>query len=213
MLLPLLVLAAVPLGQGILLPKPGGSFKVSLTHSQLIDTHRLDPWGLDTIEYRRVMVSRFDPITPKTCRQIIVPYMTPVVAATEDEILGPYDWPLHILDKMEIAVCDPKKGKVKKAPTVLFSPGMNTTKSFYSALAIEVASRGYSVITIDHPFETDVVEFPDKTIAYGGHGSSKNLTFVNFALEVRAKDISFVLDAMALKDRGKDKVVVFGHSL
>lgn len=209
MLLLLATLLLSTLAQAVLLPKPAGQYKVSLTNSELIDTTRPDPWNLDVIPHRRVMISRFDPISPKSCRSsVTLPYMTPKVAAEEDEILGPYEWPLNVLSKIEFAVCDPSSAVVKK-PIVLFSPGGNTTKSYYSALAREVAIRGYSVVTIDHPFETDVVEFPDGTVAYGGHGSTKNATFVDWAIDIRAQDISFVLTALGVKEKG----LVFGHSL
>jgi hypothetical protein len=47
-------------------------------------------------------------------------------------------------------------------------PGLNTTRLLYSVLAQEVASQGFTVITLNHPFDTDIVEFPDRFVAYGG---------------------------------------------
>lgn len=140
--------------------------------------------------------------------------MTSVVAAEEDRILDPYEWPLGVLGQLELEFCSPKKSKVSKdTPIVLFSGGGNTTRFYYSALASEVASRGYTVITIDHPFETDIVEFADGSIAYGGHYSARtNLTFAETAIAVRAADMSFVLDTVGLKNRKKDKSLAFGHS-
>ncbi|EPE32580.1 alpha/beta-Hydrolase [Glarea lozoyensis ATCC 20868] len=212
MLLPLLFL---PFSFAtILIPPPTGKYGVSLTNIQLVDKTRPDPWGFDTIANRRIVVSRFDPVAPRSCRtKQRIPYMTSVVAEEEDRILGPYEWPVGVLGQLELELCVPKNKVVKDAPVVLFSPGGNTTRFYYSALASEIASRGYSVITIDHPFETDIVEFDDGTIAYGGHYSArKNLTFAETAVSVRAADMSFVLDTLGLKDRKKDKAAAFGHS-
>jgi dienelactone hydrolase len=198
----------------ILIPPPVGKYKVSVTNSQLIDTKRSDPWGFDIIPNRRVVVSRFDPIAPRLCStKQRIPYMTPSVSAEEDRILGPYEWPVGVLGQLELEFCVCKNKVSKNTPVVLFSPGGNTTRFYYSALASEIASRGYSVITIDHPFETDIVEFTDGTIAYGGHYSArKNITFAETAISVRAADMSFVLDTLGLKNRKKDRAGVFGHS-
>ncbi|KAL3419614.1 PAF acetylhydrolase [Phlyctema vagabunda] len=212
----LLPLAILSLSVGaILIPPPAGPYRVSLTNTELVDTKRSDPWGFDQIPSRRVVVSRFDPYLPKSCsRSQRVPYMTPGVASEEDRILGPYEWPTGVLSQVELEFCVPRKPKVSRdTPVVLFSPGGNTTRFYYSALASEVASRGYSVITIDHPFETDIVEFTDGTVAYGGHYSARtNLTFAETAISVRAADMSFVLDTIGLTNPKKDKALAFGHS-
>jgi hypothetical protein len=35
-------------------------------------------------------------------------------------------------------------------------------------LAQEVASQGFAVVTLNHPLNTDIVEFLDGFVAYGG---------------------------------------------
>jgi len=202
----------------ILIPPPSGPFKVSLVNQELLDTKRADPWGFDNIANRRIAVSIFSPHKAKQCiSSKRIPYMTPAVSSEEDRILGPYEWPVGVLGQLELEFCvaSPKSKPldIKQYPLVLFSGGGNTTRFYYSALASEVASKGYTVITIDHPFETDIVEFNDGSIAYGGHYSArKNLTFAETAISVRAADMSFVLDVFDLTDRKKDRALAFGHS-
>lgn len=201
----------------ILIPPPQGPYKVSFTNTELLDSKRPDPWGFDSIPNRRISISTFTPHKPAQCPSTTrIPYMTPIISTEEDRILSPYEWPTGILSQLSLEFCIPSQNphsKPKDFPLVLFSGGGNTTRFYYSALASEVASKGYTVITIDHPFETDIVEFTDGSIAYGGHYSArKNLTFAETAVSVRAADMSFVLDVMGLKDRKKDKALAFGHS-
>jgi hypothetical protein len=63
-------------------------------------------------------------------------------------------------------------------------------------LAQEVASQGFTVITLDHPFDTDIVEFPDGFIAYGGNVNFSDINSVYHALNIRMNDISFVLNTL-----------------
>jgi pimeloyl-ACP methyl ester carboxylesterase len=168
------------------------------------------------------MISRFDPIPGNTCyRNQKVPYMPPITAAAEDEILAPYGWPKGVLGDLGMVFCTvspalpfPSSIDGKAPPIVLFSPGLNTSRLFYSAIAQEVASKGFTVITIDHPYETDIVEFPDGTVAYGGNVNKSDISTIYHALDIRMNDVSFVLDTLGIKyDLGTTpKAVMFGHS-
>ena len=208
----------LPFCNGVILPRPTGKYQVTRSVSELVDESRPDPWDLDTIPNRRVMITRFDPVRPNSCyRNEKVPYMSPLVAKTEDEILGPYDWPAGVLSSVDMVFCTLQESDTPlPAPTVLFSPGLNTTRFYYSAVAQEVASRGFSVVVMDHPFETDIVEFPDGTVAYGGNVDKNNTELLEFAVDIRAKDASFVLDAIAENGTAAAaedvEAVMFGHS-
>jgi dienelactone hydrolase len=204
----------LPLCNGVLLPRPSGEYQVMMTTAELVDESRPDPWDKDTIPNRRIMTTRFDPVRPNSCyRNEKAPYMSPVLAKAEDEILGSYEWPSGVLSTIDMVLCYLQQGDTPmEAPIVLFSPGLNTTRYYYSAVAQEVASRGFSVIAMDHPFETDVVEFPDGTIAYGGNVDTNNTEQLDFAVDIRAKDASFVIDQLAANSTDDLEVVMFGHS-
>lgn len=204
----------LPFCNGFLLPRPGGEYQVTRSTAELIDESRPDPWDLDTIPNRRIMITRFDPVRTNHCyRNEKVSYMSPLVAKAEDEILGAYEWPAGILSSADMVFCTLQESDTPlEAPIVLFSPGLNTTRYYYSAVAQEVASRGFSVIAMDHPFETDIVEFPDGTVAYGGRVDTNSTEQLEFAVDVRAKDASFVLDTLAANTTGDFEAVMFGHS-
>ena len=199
------------------LPTGSGPFNSTLQIAELVDSSRVDPYN--STHLRRIMISRFDPVQLHDCGSIqLVPYFPPIVAATEAAVLEPYDYPTGLWGQLQLQVCsgtgtgtDSDRDKVGKFPLVLFSPGLNTTRLWYSILAQEIASRGYTVVTVDHPYDADVVQFPDGTVAYGGavtkpeNGSTAS---VERALEVRAADIGFVMDTLGA---GGD-VLMFGHS-
>jgi pimeloyl-ACP methyl ester carboxylesterase len=90
-------------------------------------------------------------------------------------------------------------------------------------MAQQVASAGYTVITIDHPYDADIVTFPDnRTIT---EGSIYTDTEELLALNTRAKDISFILNTLASHSGAKklfpgltsgidvSRVGIFGHSI
>ena len=50
-------------------------------------------------------------------------------------------------------------------PVVILSPGNATNVEFYGALAEELASHGYVVIGLDHPYQSAAVEIGDTVAA------------------------------------------------
>lgn len=215
----------------LLLPLPNGPFNVSLQIRELTDHSRPDPWN--SSHPRHLMVSRFDPVPPSQCLPCTVPYMTPLVATSEDVIfsiwMSTYNltWPAGVLSQLELQVCctcspltRPSPFKRGAYPVVLLGAGLNTTRLFYSVLAQEIASRGYTVVTLDHPYETDVVEFPDGTVIYGGNvvGHQNGTEQYVHALDIRTNDASFVLDELGVPfvtdtdDAGAAKAGYVGHS-
>ncbi|KAI0544254.1 hypothetical protein F4679DRAFT_44121 [Xylaria curta] len=195
-------------------PSSGGPFKVQWENKELVDTTRVDPFN--TTHSRRMMISHFTPVSEKHCTQICrIPYMPEQIATIEDDILASafadFGWPQGLLNGLEVDVCCgvSKPAKTPKSPTVLFGTGLNTTRLWYTDFAMEIASQGYQVIVMDHPYETDVVVFPDGEIVFGGRISDdpNNLTSLEFGLEVRNADVSFVLDTLKVC-----KTVYFGHS-
>jgi len=79
------------------------------------------------------------------------------------------------------------------------------------------------VVTVDHPYDADIVTYPDNTTTYAANITTDGQIVED--LYVRVKDISFVLDQLSLPSAttllipgracGIDfsKVGIFGHSL
>jgi pimeloyl-ACP methyl ester carboxylesterase len=195
-------------------PPAGGPYAVQWANKELVDENRVDPFN--SSHSRRIMISHFAPVAEKHCKRTCrVPYMPERVAGIEDAILeaafADFGWPLGLIGGLEVDVCCEvsKAAKGSNFPTVLFGTGLNTTRLFYTALAREVASVGYQVIVIDHPYETDVVLFPDGEIIFGGNipADPNNTTALEFGLDVRNSDVAFVLDTLKVHS-----TVYFGHS-
>ncbi|KAI1421319.1 hypothetical protein F5Y12DRAFT_36502 [Xylaria sp. FL1777] len=195
-------------------PALGGPYRVQWENKELVDADRVDPFN--SSHFRRMVISHFTPVAERHCTQTCrVPYMAEQVAAIEDDILAfafaDYGWPQGLLGGLEVDVCcgASTRAKAAKFPTLLFGTGLNTTRLWYTDFAMEIASLGYRVIVMDHPYETDVVLFPDGEIIFGGSipADPNNLTAIEFGLEVRNSDVKFVLNTLKVH-----KTVYFGHS-
>lgn len=85
-----------------------------------------------------------------------------------------------------------------------------------------LSSTGYIVVTIDHPYDAGIVTFPDNTTILAANITTD--TQIVYDLDVRVKDVSFVLDQLHRpsvisklipgRTCGLDtsKVGIYGHS-
>jgi pimeloyl-ACP methyl ester carboxylesterase len=175
------------------IPHPTGIYGVCLGTTKLTDTGRMDPYN--TKQHRNVMLSAFYPIGPLAkCNTKVVDYMPPATARTQDDFYAQYGLPDGSFESIRLSLCkSPQHTDVY--PLILFSPGLGNSRLIYSALAQSVASHGYTVITIDHPYDANVVEYPDGTLILGANITTD--AQIEQALAVRVKDVSFILDALS----------------
>lgn len=184
------------------LPKPTGSKPVGVTSLHLKDTSRADPW-VPSVKERELMVSLWYPATSPGRRRSR--YMTPKeseLLLKDGEITGvPYD----VLSKTRTNAFEDAApaGRERGLPLVVLSPGFGKPRSELTALAEELASRGYVVAGIDHTYETVATTFPDGRVTtcvpcQGDHDPS---LFTKLS-KVRAADVSFVLDRLTGRHPG-----------
>ncbi|SPO01484.1 related to PAF acetylhydrolase family protein [Cephalotrichum gorgonifer] len=220
----LLVSALASVAQAIAISGPTGPYAVSMDIQALTDSGRLDPYApADDPHSRQVLISTFIPVneTETPCRRRhTTPYMTPLVAAAYDQLGVFVGLPNGTFSSLELEFCAPKtsrcRSKVPSYPLVLFSPGAGNPRLLYGAMAREVASHGFAVVTIDHPYDASFVEFPDGTVFSAVSIDDENSTAIELLTKVRAEDTSFVLSHLSENPvRGIDltKVIMFGHSL
>jgi predicted dienelactone hydrolase len=109
-------------------------------------------------------------------------------------------------------------------PILLFSPGYGIPRLYYSVLASAIASQGFTVITLDHPEDANIVEFTDGHVVYNTQEDMPT-DFTPYVYP-RVADASFVLDQLRnatamqhlLPDRGAqafktNRIGMLGHSL
>jgi pimeloyl-ACP methyl ester carboxylesterase len=201
-------------------PKPLGPYDIYRKTTKLIDISRTDPFSPNE-EYRAVLTTLF---TPTICPTPLKPrsYIPAATAKFYTDLFTTYGLtiPDGALTSLQLQTCPDPPGphlrtQPRKFPIIIFSPGLGTTRLFYTILAQSLASSGYIVISIDHPYDTEFLEFPDRTVV-----TAANITddLVPLDVDTRARDMSFVLDqlrlgAMGVRVSRTADVALLGHSL
>ncbi|MET9023570.1 hypothetical protein ABZV93_26725 [Actinopolymorpha sp. NPDC004070] len=190
------------------LPAPSGPYPVGASRLCLVDNRRADPWH-DTNARRALMVTLFHPADPADPAHRQDPrhrrrpaYMLPGEAATFDDTAnrllglglpaGAIDW-----ERVHTHVLRDVPAAHGRHPVLLYSPGLGEPRSFATAQAADLASRGYVVVCVDHTYESPAVEFPDGTVATMLPPAPDPRTWVHKAMSVRVADVRFVLDVLA----------------
>jgi pimeloyl-ACP methyl ester carboxylesterase len=210
------------------LPRPEGTYGTSFSQAMLVDHSRRDPFAAAAgiTQDRKLMVSSFYPVAlRKQCLDLPSPYMPATTAAFLDAEYGVYGIPNNTFASFDLIHCKPR-GRLSVRneifPTVLFSPGLGNSRLLYSAMAQSLASEGFNVITIDHPYDADIVEFEDGSTVLAAEIDSDEQIVA--ALGVRVQDVSFVIDQLQVKGTKQkllggrscakdEQYTIFGHSL
>jgi pimeloyl-ACP methyl ester carboxylesterase len=224
----LLGLALAIAATAIDLPRPTGKYGTGSSQAMLVDHSRIDPYSTAAgiSQDRRLMVSSFYPVAlHEQCLDMPSPYMPATTAAFLDSEYSAYGIPNNTFASFDLISCKPRSRQSVRNqffPTVLFSPGLGNSRLLYSAMAQSLASEGFKVITIDHPYDADIVEFEDGSTVLAAEIDSDEQSLA--ALDIRVQDVSFVLDQLTLKSTNQklfggrscaknEQYTIFGHSL
>jgi predicted dienelactone hydrolase len=224
------------------LPAPAGTSAIGSTELRLVDKTRPNPWT-DT-GARELMVSIWYPALsahadPGPARPR-APYMRDGAAAQFDRGAaknlgvepGTVDW---AGTRTHARLGPPAAKSHGRRPVVIYDPGMYNERTLGTAVVEELASRGYVVVTVDHPGEANAVEFPDgrvETPAPKLEAIADPAERTRAALKVRVADDRFVLDEIERLAAGRNpdadgrrlprdlnrtidpkRIGMFGHSL
>ncbi|KAL1607838.1 hypothetical protein SLS60_002776 [Paraconiothyrium brasiliense] len=213
------------------LPSPSGSYAVLYNTFNVTDESRVDP--LDPKNgTRKLMLSSFYPVQRSTCEQTCtVPYVSQNVEPFIDQIGGGIGIPSGALDQIALQVCCKTSGEENRnassVPLVFLLHGFAGTRLLHNALAEELASAGFAVVTMDHTFESIAVEFPDDSVVPGLNDPSWDPTIpgrLEPLQDIRVDDVRFVLSQLrsrevatrvvpgALCGFNTEHVAVLGHS-
>ena len=227
----ILLVSSANAGLSIIVHPSLGTYGVSSSVMELVDHARKDPFAVKygNDQPRRLMVSSFYPVDlVDQCQPYTEPYMPPATAAVYDGMYDSLGLPDGIFGAFEMSFCrdhasQTSAGLNTSFPLVLFSPGLGNSRLIYSGIAQSLSSQGYIVITVDHPYDASIVEYPD-----GSHTLAANITTpkqILFDLDVRVKDMTFLIDQFRSKSIEDpllgtaigacdlDHVLMYGHSL
>ncbi len=205
------------------LPPLPGPFQVGTVPFELVDHSRLDPFA-PAPQPRALMVQLWYPAVHAD-RYPLEPYLPAGAASYIDQANG---LPAGTVESVRAhgRLGAPVAPTFHGWPVVLFSPGSGASRAYNTTLVEDVASHGYAVVAIDHPYDADVVEFPDGHLVLGKLTDANNVQ----AVQVRAQDASFVIDQLTQLNAGRRlrgvpevpglrgrldvrRVAMFGHSL
>jgi len=210
------------------LPAPTGSYTVGRTIFRWVDSSRPEVLTDDPNDFREVIALVWYPAVQGTgTKGGYFPGLSAVSKVLEEsgEVAGWEVLGLRFVRSENNLEAEPAKDR-GPFPIVILSPGNGTNVEFYASLASEIASHGYIVVGLNHPYDVAAVELSDHKIAqfYKDQESldrSANQVFIAGRIKVRALDVIFALDQ--LQDLNANSpfagmldlksVAVAGHSL
>ncbi|WP_333776908.1 alpha/beta hydrolase family protein [Streptomyces sp. IBSBF 3136] len=193
-----------PSAQQLTMPAPTGPYHVGMVGLHLLDKSRTDPY-IPGNKHRELMVSLWYPAA-STSGHYQAPWMPSISGGhfLASRGLSPQE---VTLPKTAGHVLAPVNTKIGKLPVLLYSTGLHSDRAMGTALAQDLASRGYLVVTVDHTHDANEVQFPGNrlelnTMPAGSHSSD--------TLKVRAADVRFVINALGTISNGGNPDV--GHA-
>jgi len=111
---------------------------------------------------------------------------------------------------------------VAPCPVVLLSPGNATNVELYSAIGEELASRGYLVLGVNHPYDVGAVRLHDGSIAIFQEREFGDQAALRTRMLERVADVRFLLDSLVEINARNPvlaghldfaRIAVIGHSL
>jgi predicted dienelactone hydrolase len=205
------------------LPKPTGPYPIGTVTLHLIDTGREETQNGCPGQPRELMVQIWYPAEQVGPGQIYRPRAETDLKKSHLALVR-----THAAKGVPVAQAQ------ARYPVVLFSPAWTGRRNQNTVQIEELASHGFVVVGIDHPYGTDLTVFPDGRIAHSvlgawmDYSSEESFQACVGAAEaqvlVRAADVRFVLDELERLDRSDpdelftgrmdhSRVGIFGHSL
>lgn len=205
---------------GLTFPEPTGS-PVGYRLYAVTDEEREEIFTQDTEDVRAFPLAIYYPATP-TADALPAPYATEAERAAYETALM---IPPVVFDSIEshLFVDAPLIPQAGGYPVLLFSPGFGAAVRLYSALLAEVASQGFVVVVVDHPYSQAASVFPDETVITANAAGSNLETSaaLDEVLTVWIEDMQYALDYVAELNANDPilagafdlaRVGAFGHS-
>ncbi|MFD0410638.1 alpha/beta hydrolase family protein [Kitasatospora sp. NPDC127116] len=190
-------------------PAPTTHRLIGAASVRLVDTGRHDPWRPDAAT-RELMATLWYPAQSARGGQLtyLSPEMSTARYGTPD--LGAVGTGVRVRTV-------PAPGR---HPLVVLSPGFGFDRSSLTALAEDLAARGYAVAALDHTYET-AVQFPDGRMESCLICDKVDDRLAAEVIRSRAKDIAFLIDRLTAPGPGlvrglridASRIGAAGHSI
>jgi dienelactone hydrolase len=226
----LLVALTISIFLQLELPAPTGPYAVGQTIFRWVDSLRPEVLTDNPNDSREVIAVVWYPAKPGTGRRGgYFPGLSKVSQALKES--GEMEaWEasgLQFIRSDSYRDAEPVKDK-DSFPVVLLSPGNGTNVELYSGLAGELASHGYVVVGINHPYDVAAVELSNGSVAPYNKAQwslsmSEHQAYTAERIKVRVADVLFALDQLEIMNADPkspfaglldlNRVGVAGHSL
>lgn len=186
------------------LPRPTGSYAVGTEVLRWVDPNRPEPATDAPDDHRNVVVQAWYPADPAAHGKRSA-YLDGQDRLPDKVTVLP-SFLMRGYDRIDThALLDvPVNPDRSRWPVVLFSPGYGAPRAFYTGLIADLASRGFVVLAVDHPYEAAVTELADGTIATTRErfldDDPDQSRYMSGQLDVRAADLRFVVDQLERPD-------------
>lgn len=218
------ILPAVPT-----LPQPDGRFALGTQIFRWTDASRDEPHTADPTDHRSVIAQVWYPTDRRETSGGIarlayidgIGSLPSTVSVMPSFLMRRYDQiDTHAEPLAPLAPSD------RPWPVVIFSPGYGAPRAVYTGLATQLASRGFVVFVLDHPFESAVTALPDSQVVGTQEillpGEQDLIPYMVREQAVRTADVRFAIDQLARPEAlspllrsdsiDSSRVAVIGHS-
>lgn len=211
------------------LPAPSGPDPVGVSYFHLVDQQRTDPFLAASTQKRELMVKVYYPAKPDDSK----PYAR--YFHNSPELIRLFTafyqgFPAFAFDHLNLVTTHSKDDLIlsdRQAdyPVILFSHGAGNSMEVYTAQGEDLASHGYIVVAIDHPYVSAATQFPEHFVtamqATTDFHAAEPAEIITW---IMTDDARFVIDQLAGLNTGKipsgltgrldlDNIGVIGHSV
>ncbi len=185
------------------LPTPTGEYQIGTTTFALTDNSRNETFTELPNDVRRIVVRAWYP-TDQVTNAANAPYID-APAAFGTGIQNSFGFPAFMVSHFPLVRTHsyldvPVSESEPTYPVLLFSHGYGGLIMQNTVLMEEMASHGYIVFSINHPYESAISVFPDGTVIY--EATEESLSHIGNSLTIWAEDSMFLLDQLEITDNG-----------
>lgn len=179
-------------------PEPTGPYDAGQVDLHLVDQNRGHPW-VEGAEQRDLMVTLWYPANGGGDER--APYASDAVEGILDGELEQAGLSRDAVDFADshtnATVGADVASAAERLPVLLYSHGFNQSRYQATAQLEELASQGYAIVAMDHPYETSAVELPDGRVLRDSiPGEMDRTEMYREAIATRVADTGFVLDTL-----------------